>query len=225
VPVERPQVLGDPTSLRLGVVKQWFEAPHTRHIADEITRFLDQCASAGVDVREIDEPSLRPVTALTMASRAEVLEVHGERFEKHPEQYGADVRLRLSESSGVTVGDMVTAQRWISQAQATVARLHNEGYSALVSPTVGVQAKEIGVDDVDIDGTAVFHRVPLASFTAPINAIGVPALAMPILGSGAPPVSVQLIGPVWSESRLLTMARWLESIGVVGFDPPPLSFS
>jgi len=225
VAVERPRTLDDPASLRLGVVMQWLEAPHTRHIAHEITRFLDRCASAGCEVTEVDEPSLRPISELTMASRAEVLEVHGECFEKHPERYGDDVRLRLAESQRVSVSDMVTAQRWIRRAQATVARLHTEGYSALIAPTVGVQAKLIGVDDVDIDGTAVFHRVPLASFTAPVNAVGVPSLAMPILGSGAPPVSVQLIGAAWSEGHLLAIAQWMESTGIVGFDPPPLHFS
>lgn len=225
VEVERPQLLDDPTSIRLGVVRQWFKPPHTRHITGEINRFLESCATAGFEVTELDEESLRPIGALTMASRAEVLEVHGERYSQSPDGYGEDVRLRLSESYGVTISDMVAAQRWISRAQASVARLLADGYTALIAPTVGVQTKLIGVDDVDIDGTAVFHRVPLAEFTAPVNAIGIPSLAMPILNSGAPPVSVQLIGPAWSEGRLLAIGRWLEDNRIVGFDPPPLQFS
>ena len=144
---------------------------------------------------------------------------------RSPEQYGPDVRLRLEESLGVTVDDLVGAARWITRARATVERLHTQGISALVAPTVGVQSKQIGVDDVDIDGVAVFHRVPLAEFTAPINAVGVPALAVPILESGRPPVSVQLIGPAWSESLLLSIAAWLETNRLIGFTPPPLTFS
>ncbi len=225
MPVERPKAMESPEGTRLGVVRQWFEPPHTQRIWDEISTFLRRCEAAGSEVVEIDEESLRPIHAVTMASRAEVLDVHQDRFSRNPDGYGPDVRLRLEESFGVTVDDMVQAATWIARARGTVARLHAEGVTALVAPTVGVQAKRIGVDDVDIDGVPVFHRVPLAEFTAPINAIGVPSLAMPLAGSGTPPVSVQLIGSPWSEATLLSVAGWLEANGLVGFTPPPLTFS
>jgi Asp-tRNA(Asn)/Glu-tRNA(Gln) amidotransferase A subunit family amidase len=150
--------------------------------------------------------------------------VHGDRFGEHAERYGPDVRTRLEESSDVTPDDLVAAARWISRAKAAVERLQDDGFTALLAPTVGVGSKTIGVDDVDIDGTPVFHRVPLASFTAPINAIGIPSLSMPITGIGKPPVSVQLIGPAWSEAKLLTIASHLEFYSHVGFTPPPTTF-
>ncbi len=225
IDVERPVNVESPNGLRLGVVQQWFEPPHTRHISDEISTFLERCAGAGFEIVEVDEEALRPVLAVTMASRAEILDIHQERFTRHPERYGPDVRLRLEESLGVTVDDMVEAATWSARARGTVARLHADGITALVAPTVGAEAKHIGVDTIDIDGTAVFHRVPLAEFTAPINAIGVPSLAMPLTGSGTPPVSVQLIGAAWSEAMLLSIGRWCEANDLVGFTPPPLTFS
>ena len=225
VDVERPRKMESPNGLRLGVVEQWFEPPHTRHISGEISTFLDRCATAGFEIVEVNEESLRPIRAVTMASRAEILDIHRDRFARNPERYGPDVRIRLEESLGVTVDDMVEAASWSARARGTVARLHADGITALVAPTVGVEAKHIGVDDVDIDGTAVFHRVPLADFTAPINAIGVPSLAMPLTGSGSPPVSVQLIGAAWSEATLLSIGGWCEANNLVGFTPPPLTFS
>ena len=225
VEVDRHRAMESPAGLHIGVVKQWFEPPHTSHIANEISSFLERCAEAGFEVVEIDEECLRPIPAVTMASRAEILDIHRERFMRDSEGYGPDVRLRLEESLGVTVDDMVEAAVWISRARGSVARLHASGIAALVAPTVGVEAKHIGVDDVDIDGTPVFHRVPLAEFTAPINAIGVPSLAMPLIGSGSPPVSVQLIGAAWSEATLLSIGGWCEANNLVGFTPPPLTFS
>jgi Asp-tRNA(Asn)/Glu-tRNA(Gln) amidotransferase A subunit family amidase len=47
---------------------------------------------------------------------------------------------------------------------------------------------------------------------------------MPIMATGTPPISVQLIGPEWSEALLLATAQHLETEGVVGFSPPPHQF-
>ena len=225
VSVQSPSSSIEPPRFRIGVVKQWFETAHSRDIAASIDQFVESCADVGFEVLTVDEEALRPTQEVTAASRAEVLDVHGARFNDHPERYGPDLRIRLEESKAVTPHDMVAAARWISEARAVVDRLQTDGPTMLVAPTVGVRSKRIGVDDVDVDGTSVFHRIPLANFTAPVNAIGIPSLSMPITESGTPPVSLQLIGPAWSEAQLLAVARFLESHGLVGFTPPPLWFS
>ncbi len=224
VPVQHPGASIEPATIRIGAVKQWFDSAHSADISRAIDGFLDACADLGFAVTVIDDESLRPVPEVTAASRAEVLDVHGERFREHPQRYGPDVRIRLEESEGVTPDDMVATARWISRAKATIERLQADGLTVLVAPTVGIRSKTIGDDDVDIDGTQVFHRIPLADFTSPINPIGIPALSMPIAGSGSPPISVQLIGPAWSEARLLTIARHLETHDLVGYAPPPITF-
>jgi Asp-tRNA(Asn)/Glu-tRNA(Gln) amidotransferase A subunit family amidase len=224
VSVQHPQSSVDPSTIRIGTVKQWFETIHTNEIAEAIDTFVGRCRDLGFSTAVIDDEALHPIPEVTRASRAEILDVHGGRFSEHPQRYGPDVRLRLEESAGVTPDDMVTAARWISRAKAAVERLQNDGLTLLVAPTVGVRSKTIGVDDVDIDDTPVFHRVPLANFTAPINAIGIPSLSMPITGSGAPPVSVQLIGPTWSEAKLLTVAGYFEDHELVGYASPPVRF-
>ncbi len=225
VAVQRPATRVDPATVRLGVITQWHDAPHAINVGRAVSAFVDACAGVGYKVEEVDEPSLAPIPEVTAASRAEILDVHGERFEKHPERYGPDVRKRLERSYGVTPHEMVVAARWISEARATIARLQSEGFTALVTPTVGTASKTIGNTTVDIDGSPVFYRVPLSSFTAPINAIGIPAIAMPITGTGTPPVSVQLVGPAWSEGHLLAVARHLEANEIVGYAPPPVTFS
>jgi Asp-tRNA(Asn)/Glu-tRNA(Gln) amidotransferase A subunit family amidase len=224
IPVQHVPGAIEPSTVRIGVVRQWFETTHSREIAHAIDVFADSCADLGYAVAVIDEEALRPIPEITNASRAEVLDVHGDRFHDHPERYGPDVRIRIEESHGVTPSDIVAAARWIARAKATVERLQSNGFTALVAPTVGVRAKTIGVDDVDIDGAPVFHRIPLANFTAPINAIGIPSLSMPITGTGSPPVSVQLIGPAWSEATLLAIGHHLETASIVGFSPPPHQF-
>jgi len=224
VAVQHPPSSVDPSATRIGIVTQWFDTVHSSEVAAAIDTFLERCRDLGFVTSVIDDDALKPIPEVTRASRAEILEVHGDRFAEHPERYGPDVRKRLEESASATPDDMVVAARWISRAKAAVERLQNDGVTLLVAPTVGVRSKMIGVDDVDIDGAPVFHRIPLASFTAPINAIGVPALSMPITGTGSPPISVQLIGPAWSEATLLSTGRYLESNDIVGFSPPPHRF-
>lgn len=220
VPVEPVPSFDDPSSVRMVLVKQWFDPPLSREISNDITTFIDRCLDAGFTVERLDMPSLHPTHAVTMASRAEILGVHGERFASDPSRYGADVQERLRESLSVNVEDLVSARIWISRARADVARLQTDMFTVIVSPTVGVKTKQIGHDDVDVDGVPVFHRLALASFTSPANAIGIPALSAPILDSGRPPSSIQIVGPAWSESTLLALGRWYEKHEMIGFTPP-----
>jgi amidase len=55
------------------------------------------------------------------------------------------------------------------------------------------------------------------------NLIGVPALVAPVgISEGGLPVGIQLVGPCWSELRLLDIARAFEEAGILpGFRWPP----
>jgi len=55
------------------------------------------------------------------------------------------------------------------------------------------------------------------------NLTGLPGLVVPAgLDEGGLPVGVQIIGPRWSETRLLEIGRWLEDAGILpGFQAPP----
>jgi amidase len=57
------------------------------------------------------------------------------------------------------------------------------------------------------------------------NLAGIPALVVPAgLDDAGLPVGVQIVGPRWSEPRLLAVARELERAGVLpGFQAPPLA--
>jgi aspartyl-tRNA(Asn)/glutamyl-tRNA(Gln) amidotransferase subunit A len=65
---------------------------------------------------------------------------------------------------------------------------------------------------------------PLAMYmsdicTIPVNLAGLPAISIPCGLSGGLPVGFQLIGPTFSENRILEAAYALE--GAIGFDPAP----
>jgi aspartyl-tRNA(Asn)/glutamyl-tRNA(Gln) amidotransferase subunit A len=221
--VTRPSVV-DADGLRLGIVRQWMTDPMSATVRSGFAQFVSLAEAVGVTFEDVDEPSLAPIPALTAAIGPEVIEVHGDRYRTHPERFGADVATRIEAAFAGTGLDVVVAERWGSAARATVARLTGSGIDALVCPTVGAPSKVIGVDTITVDGTEIPHRNVLARFTAPINRMRVPAIVGPIFGTPLPGISVQIVGEMWSEARLLAIARALEGHDVLQVREPPIYF-
>ena len=222
-PVDRTSSVA-PDGLRLAIVRQWCEAPTDRTVREGLTRFADRCSDLGIEVEEVDVPALEPIPELAMAIGPEVMAVHGARFAQHRDRYGPDVAARIDRIADATADDVLAAERWGSGARAALDRLVLDGFAAAVCPTVGARSKTIGIDTVDVDGRSVPHREALAAFTAPINRMRVPAIAAPVAGTADPGVSVQLVGPMWSEGALLGIARMLEESGVLEVRRPPVFF-
>jgi len=75
---------------------------------------------------------------------------------------------------------------------------------------------------LDVDGSEVEYGDngrPLVVF----NVAGVPALVVPAgFDRAGLPIGIQIVGPRWSETRLLAIARTLEDAAILpGFHPPP----
>jgi aspartyl-tRNA(Asn)/glutamyl-tRNA(Gln) amidotransferase subunit A len=58
-------------------------------------------------------------------------------------------------------------------------------------------------------------------FTVPVNLAGLPGISIPSGLSEGLPVGFQLVGPAFSENRMLDAAHALEQ--AIGFDPVPLA--
>jgi Asp-tRNA(Asn)/Glu-tRNA(Gln) amidotransferase A subunit family amidase len=224
VPVDSISKDIDSSELRFGVVKQWMSPPHTTEVSNGMDRFLSDAAALGIDIVEIDEPGLAATTSVAAAFGPEVTAVHGERLASDPDGYSPETAARLTNAASATAEDLISALQWKSAARAIFGRSFASGIDALIAPTVGGMRKVIGDDNMDLDGESVFHRTLLSTFSGPINQIGAPAIAAPIAGTGTPPVSVQLIGPLWGESRLLGITTTLETAGVLGVSSPPIYF-
>ncbi|MEZ5175731.1 MAG: amidase [Acidimicrobiia bacterium] len=218
-PVERPTSPEHPT---IGVVRQWSDvAPMSEATAKAINGFIDAARGAGCTIEFVDEPALVPPERLALAAGPEILAVHEERFSRHRERYGEDLKLRLDRCRDATTGDLLDAARWAAAARNHILRMHGTGVDVLVGPVVGGNHKLIGHDEMTIDGDTYFHREILSSFTSPINRIGVPALSAPIATAEALPHAVQLVAPMWCEHIILGVASRLERAGVLRSGQPP----
>ncbi len=213
----------DPATLRIGVPMQWNAAVIDRATASAFEGALERVATSGATVEEVDAPGLAITDVAASAVAVEILETHRERWPKDADRYGTDVARRLRDAEAVPRRYAIDVPAWDATVREALGQLF-ESFDVLATPTVGATRKVIGEQNIDIDGEAVFHRTVLSSYTWPVNRAGNPALAVPIPDSGAPPASLQLIGPRLGEERLLSIGIGLEDAGLVAVEQPPTFF-
>jgi aspartyl-tRNA(Asn)/glutamyl-tRNA(Gln) amidotransferase subunit A len=211
----------DPTRLRIGVPRQWLgSAPIHHSVRSDFAAACTALAEQGHDVIEVDAPFLEPPGFMAELHGPEAAAVHEQWFGDLDKRYGDDVRLRLEAAFGLDRSAHLRARAWRAGLRTKFAFLF-EDVDLLATPTCGIARKVIGQDLVEVDSGEVHHRPPLWWFTSLVNALGVPAVAIPLGGlPGAPPPSLQLIGPPWSEMLLLDVGGSLEEAGIAGVRSP-----
>lgn len=204
----------DPLSghLRFGVPEPWFErSPISTDIASAFRNAVENLRSAGHAVHPIEMPDVFPSDQLWNAIAEEVRDVHRE-FRLAGAEYGPDVRQRLDSADMITTSDVMNAREW----QQTIRDRFSDAFATvdfLITPTVPVRRKLIG-DDL-IEGR--HYRTVLSYFSAIVNHSLHPAIALPLADSGAPPASLQVIGPRRAEMALIGLGRHLDAIDLTGF--------
>ncbi len=145
--------------------------------------------------------------ALTGAGLLLVVEAwHSDRalVEEDPDEVGEGVRSRLL--FGSACSDEVVRAAWETQRRwaATLDRVFAQ-VDFVVTPTLTIFPPPLEEGD----------DLLVARCTLPVNLAGVPALSLPVPTGGPLPASLQLIGPLHSEERLLAAGALLEA-GVAG---------
>lgn len=208
-PVEPPS-----RPLRLGLPHPWLdEAPASPEVAGAFAVATATLEAMGHEVVDIDLPGVVPDQHIVWALAREVGEVH-RSFRERGLPYGEDVAARLDAAGQVTDEEADAGRDWQKWLRAEFAAAFNE-VDLLITPTVPVRSKTIGVDEIG----GLHYRTVLSWFSAIVNHALLPAVAMPLVGTGAPPLSLQAIGPLDGDRLLLGFARELELSGMVGFTP------
>lgn len=210
----------DPSTISIGIPRQWMLAPTDRPTRDAFQAVVARLVETGASVETVDEPGLAISEVAGLASSGEIFRIHRDRWESDPDRYGRDVAARLAKARSVELDTMVEVMAWDAGARHALDRLFRR-FDVLITPTVGSSRKVIGEADMDIDGDRIFHRTVVAQNTWPVNRVGNPALALPIESGATPPASLQLIGPRWGEAGLLAIGLGLESAGIIGAGRPP----
>lgn len=203
-------------NLRVGVPAGWLSAaPTSAAVHRSFERFCDQLRSVGIRVERVEAPGVAPDPALLAVVSGEVAGVHREWFNDPDRPYGPDLEVRLGAAMEVTTDlytDAMRRRAALGQAAGEAFRHHD----LLLTPSVGHPVKTIGDNTITIDGEPHFYRDVLNCYSALVNLIGCPAIALPTTEEGAPPPSVQLLAPWWGEDLLLGVGEALEQAGLIG---------
>jgi aspartyl-tRNA(Asn)/glutamyl-tRNA(Gln) amidotransferase subunit A len=205
------------SQLRLGLPQPWFdEAPLDADVAGAFETAVAALTDLGHTIETIVMPDVLPAKELSYAIAEEILQVHG-RYRAEGRPYGEEVAKRLADCEATSSEQMAAGREW----QLMIRNRFSEAFQRvdlLITPTTPAMRKVIGEEMIG----GRHHRPVLSWFTAIVNHSLCPAMALPLAGAGSPPVSLQAIGPLGSETSLIGFGRSLEDAGVIGFTPAPL---
>ncbi len=201
---------------RFGIPQPWFDnGPVSEDVSASFETAVSEIRSLGNNAREIEIANVFPDSGLGGVFAPEVSATH-RGFVEHGMPYGDDVAARIESSFATTESQIAEGKAW----QQMIKDRFDEAFAEvdlLITPTVGAMRKTIGENEI----AGSNYRTVLSWFTSIVNIAHLPAVALPLLRSGQPPVSIQVIGPPGSELTLLTLARSWEGQGLVGFALPP----
>jgi len=174
----------------------------------EVARVLDETLATlkkeGAEIVKVELPDQRQLTAacqLVLATEAASL--HKRWMIERPQDYGAQVLMRLQNGLAIPAVSYLEAMRWrgpaLSAYLAAVA-----GTDAVIVPVAPMPAATIAESDVgnSPDAEAVIQRI--TRFTRPINYLGLPSLSIPtgFTNTGLP-VGMQIVGRSFDEAMLV----------------------
>lgn len=176
----------------------------------------DTLARLGAEVVEVDLPERRLMDAATWTIMlAEGFALHRKTLSENYDDYGQITRERLSVGAFVSGAQLVQAMRLRRQFTRIMDRTL-AGFDAVICSTSagGPPLME------QVDRNPWRHTHPI---TAPFNLTGHPALAVPVGRDAAGmPMSLSVVGPAFSEARLLRIARSYEQAAGWHLARPPL---
>jgi aspartyl-tRNA(Asn)/glutamyl-tRNA(Gln) amidotransferase subunit A len=174
----------------------------------EVARVLDETVAVlkkeGAEIVKVELPDQRQLTAACQFVLAtEAAAFHKRWMIERPQDYGAQVLMRLQNGLAIPAVSYLEAMRWRGPALAAYLAAV-EGTDAVIAPVAPMPAPTIAESDVgnSPDAEAVIQRV--TRFTRPINYLGLPSLSIPTgFAKTGLPVGMQVIGRSFDEAMLI----------------------
>jgi aspartyl-tRNA(Asn)/glutamyl-tRNA(Gln) amidotransferase subunit A len=197
--------------LRLGIPRAYFLALLDTDIAARFDEACQRLTAAGVVLEDVTIPHAADVPAIYIhLALPEAAAYHAQTLESQPEEYTANVRLRLEMARHIMAEDYVRAWRGRDLVSREVNAALN-GRDGLLLPTLPVPAVTLGAATVAVGTSEEPVRAITLRLTQPFNITGHPAITMPCgLTSNGLPAGAQLVGTHTLE--LLAVASAIEPL-------------
>lgn len=200
-------------TLRVGVPKYFFFDKCHPNVLQTVQNALQSLQDSGFQLQEVTVPDVEEVPDMQSATiSSEAYFIHKEHFERESSSYGWDVRQRLEDSKKTLGYRYVEAQEFRKRMSLKLDNLFGD-VDVLVMPTTPLTATDTGQVKAHIRAQEVNIRAHLTRYTNPWNLTGFPALTIPCgLSPDGLPVGLQIVGPRFSEQKLLSVGVQFEEV-------------
>jgi aspartyl-tRNA(Asn)/glutamyl-tRNA(Gln) amidotransferase subunit A len=216
VPDYARALTGDVKGTRIGVIRE-LRTGVSAEVGDGFEAAMKQLAALGAEIEEVSMPSIEAVPMMVLhIIWGEALEYHEQWIRTRADQYGKGVRRMLEMAMTMPVTAYIRAQRARSVLLGEAMRAL-ERVNVLAAPVSSISPPKIA--QARGSGSAA-GLAEMIRHTAPFNATGQPAIAVPIgITAEKAPLSFQLIGRPFDEAGILRVADAYERAR--GPLPPP----
>jgi aspartyl-tRNA(Asn)/glutamyl-tRNA(Gln) amidotransferase subunit A len=196
------------TGLRIGVPREYFEAPLDAQVAQAVRRALEVLEELGAQVTEVSFPRFQQAQAISgTILMAEAAAAHRELVVRDGDKLYPPVRLRLEAGLFISAADYLKAQQARVLFDRDMRDLLQE-VDLLAGPTEPVTAPPLLAEDVEIGGQTVGVTPALTQYTRPYNITGFPAISVPCgFSPEGLPIGLQLAGRPYDEPAVLRAAH------------------
>ena len=213
----------DVKGLRIGIVKEYFEAPLDPQVRKAVMDAISLLESMGAEIKEVSYPMFNQSQAISSTVlMAEATAYHRDLLEKDGHQLYEPVRQRLEAGLFISAAEYLRAQQARSIFDQQGRRLLDE-VDLLAGPTEPVTAPEILASKVMAGEQEVGVVGALTQYTRPYNINGFPAISVPCgFSDDGMPIGLQLAGRPFDELTVLRAAHAYEQANDWHTRRPPI---
>ena len=223
IPDYTSALTGDVKGLRIGIVKEYFEAPLDPQVRKAVMDAISLLESMGAEIKEVSYPMFNQSQAISSTVlMAEATAYHRDLLEKDGHQLYEPVRQRLEAGLFISAAEYLRAQQARSIFDQQGRRLLDE-VDLLAGPTEPVTAPEILASKVMAGEQEVGVVGALTQYTRPYNINGFPAISVPCgFSDDGMPIGLQLAGRPFDEMTVLRAAHAYEQANDWHTRRPPI---
>ncbi|KAA3511625.1 amidase [Agrobacterium rosae] len=213
VDVANPAALvEDLSSLRIGIAGGMF----AEGLEDDVAKGIGAVVSAlSSDVATITQASIPDLSSMADLANAvamtEAGAVHFDWMRQRPEDYGPQIRMRLSQSLAIPGPIYLRALQLRSVMLQEFLGTAFASADVLIAPTMPFVPPLSA--DVDVGTSPEMNRVvsAMTSFTRPFSYLGLPVVTVPVSVSGEGlPIALQIVARPWREDLAGSVGLRLE---------------
>ena len=201
----------DVRGLRIGLPKEYFEAPLDPQVAQSVHDAIAVLESMGAVITQVSLPMFQDSQAISTAIlMAEASAFHRDLLAREGEKLYPPIRLRLEAGLFISAADYLRAQQGRALFDRQARQLLDQ-VDLLAGPTEPVTAPRLLAERVQVGEEEMGTTAALTQYTRPYNITGFPAISIPCgFSDTGMPIGLQLAGRPFDELTVLRAAHAYE---------------